>query len=195
MVAAPVAGTAQLPPMVVGFVGGYTATEHAWSPDTDTERVAGFTLGGFVDVQAPLSWLSAGAELAYTQRGANVLLDVGGTPSLGGIRADYLTWAIRVRAALALGPARVHVVMGPVNDIVVRSRLDPLLVQILDEEQPAPFGFSAGAGLGVWVTERLLAEVEVRVVEGLQPAYSGNFISARNRSQELVARIGLRIGP
>lgn len=192
--AAPASLVGQLPPMVVGLVGGYTGTEHVWSPSSDTERVMGLSLGGFVDVQTPLSWLSAGAEVAYTQRGSDVLLDVGGTPSPGGIRTDYLTLTIRVRAAMALGPARFHVVAGPVNDILVRSRLDPLLAQVLDEEQPAPFGLSAGAGFGLWVTERLFAELEARVVEGLQSAYTGNFVSAQNRSRELVARVGLFVG-
>jgi hypothetical protein len=195
VLAVPSLGAAQLPAMMVGVVGGYTTTEHVWSPDADVTGTAGLALGAFVDVQTPVNWLSAGAELAYSQRGSDVLLDVGGTPTPGGIRTDYLTFTIRVRAALALGPARFHLVAGPISDIVIRSRLDPLLTQVLDEEQLAPFGVSAGAGLGLWVTGTVFAEIEARIVEGLQSSYTGDFVSARNRSRELVARVGFLVGP
>ena len=195
VLAAPSLGAAQLPRMVLGVAGGYTSTEHIWRRDADVTAVAGMALGAFVDVQTPLNWLSAGAELAYSQRGSDVLLDVGGIPTSGGIRTDYLTFTIRVRAALAFGPARFHLVAGPVSDIVIRSRLDPLLVQVLDEERPAPFGVSAGAGLGLWVTGTVFAEVEARILEGLESSYTGDFISTRNRSRELVARLGLLVGP
>ena len=184
----------QAPPTLVGVVGGYTSTEHVWSPDADAQGVAGLTLGAFVDVQTPLDWLSVGAEVAYTQRGANVLFDVGGTPTPGGIRTDYVTLAIRIRAAIGVGPARLHVAVGPISDVVLRSRLDPLLTQELDEEGSTVFGVSVGAGAGAWVTSRVFVEVEARIVEGLQAAYSGNFVSAHNRSRELVARVGLLMG-
>jgi len=185
---------AQAPPTLVGVVGGYTSTEHVWSPDADAESVAGFTLGAFVDVQTPADWLSIGAEAAYAQRGSNVLIDVGGTPTPGGIRTDYLTLAIRIRAAIEVGPSLLHVAVGPVSDVVLRSRLDPLLTQVLDEESATAFGVIAGAGVGAWVTERAFVEIEARIVEGLQAAYSGNFVSAHNRSRELVARVGLLVG-
>jgi hypothetical protein len=151
-------------------------------------------VGGFVDVQTPLRWLTAGAELAYVQRGSDVVLDVGGTATPGGIRTDYLAFAIRVRAVLSLGPARFHLVAGPASDFVIRSRLDPLLVQVLDEESPAPFGVVAGAGIGFWVRPDVVFEVEGRLAEGLQSSYAGDLVSARNRSRELVLRFGMLVG-
>ena len=191
---APRAILAQAPPLVAGVIGGYTTTKHVWSPDADAHGVAGLVLGGFVDVQTPLSWLTAGAEATYSQRGSDVMLDGGGMSVPGGIRADYLTFMIRVRAALALGPARLHVAGGPMTDFVIRSRLDALLIQVLEEERAAPFGVSAGAGVGVFVTSSTFVEVEARIVEGLQAAYAGDLISVRSRSRELVARVGLLVG-
>lgn len=180
--------------MVAGVVGGYSSTEHVWSRTVETRSVSGLVLGGFVDVQTPLSWLTAGAEATYSQRGSDVVLDSGGTPVQGGIRADYLTFMVRLRAVFPLGPARIHVAVGPLSDFVIRSRLDPLLIQVLDEERAAPFGVSAGAGVGAFVTGRAFVEVEARIVEGLQSAYAGDLISARGRSRELVARVGVLVG-
>lgn len=188
---APVGVAGQTPRVVVGGVGGYTQTDHVWSRDEETRSVDGLALGGFIDVQTPLSWLSAGAEAVYTQRGSDVILDSGGTPTPGGIRTDYLSFIVRLKAALALGPARLHVAGGAGSDIVLRSRLDPVLSQVLDEEGAAPFTVTAGAGVGAWVTERFVVELEARVVEGLGTAHSGGFVSVRNRSRELVARVGL----
>jgi opacity protein-like surface antigen len=186
---------AQAPALTAGLVGGYTSTEHVWSPSADTERVGGVLVGGFVDVQTPLDWLTAGVEMAYTQRGSDVLLGEDDAPSPGGIRTDFLTFAVRARAGLGLGRARFHVVAGPVADFVVRSRLDPLLGQVLDEERQAPFGVVVGAGAGLRITDTVVADVEARLTEGLQSSYAGDLISARHRSQELVLRVGMLVGP
>jgi len=192
VLALPAATSAQASPrMVAGVVGGYTTTEHVWTPSAETRRVGGLLIGGFADVQTPLEWLTAGFELAYTQRGSDVFVDVGGQPSPGGIRADHLSFAIRVKAKVEIGPARLHLVAGPVSDFVIRSRLDPLLMQILDDESSAPFGVVAGVGLGFWVAEDLFVDFEARIVEGLQSSYSGDLIRARNRSLEVVGRVGM----
>ena len=189
----PSPASAQAPALVAGLVAGYTSTEHVWSPSSESEAVGGVLLGGFVDVQTPLEWLEAGVELAYAQRGSDVVLDVGGVPSPGGIRTDFLSFAVRVRAGLELGRARFHIVAGPVADFVVRSRLDPLLIQVLDEESAAPFGVVVGGGVGFRITDTLAVDVEARLVEGLQSSYAGDLISARHRSRELVARLGMLV--
>jgi hypothetical protein len=48
-----------------------------------------------------------------------------------------------------------------------------------------------GAGIGVPVGDRVRPEIEVRMVRGLGDAYSGDFITVRNRSLEVVGRVGL----
>ena len=67
-----------------------------------------------------------------------------------------------------------------------------MLAQVL-EERATVFGAGVGVGVGAWVTPRVFAEVEARVVEGLGDAYVGSGVSVRNRSRELVARIGIPI--
>lgn len=187
--------SAQDPTNFVGIVGGYTSTEQVWSPDVPVEQVGGVAVGAFLNVQAPPRWLSFTAEAVYTQRGSDVVLDVEGTPVPGGVRADYLTLAVEARASLPVGPLRAHLGVGPLYDVLLRSRLDPQLAQAFDMERTAPFGVTAGAGLGGRVRGRWLAEVEARVVEGLQSAYEGDFVSVRNRSYELIVRIGVPMAP
>jgi hypothetical protein len=184
-------GLAQSPPMVIGAVGGYTVTHHVWDSSVGTDDVSGFVAGGFVDVQTPLSWLTAGAELAYTQRGSDAHLESAGRPVTAAIRGDYLTFAVRVRGVLSLGPARVYVVGGPQSDFMLRSRMDPILEQILDQPATAAFGVHVGAGVGARVAGRVFVEVEARLVEGLQASYSGDAASVRNRSREIVGRVAL----
>lgn len=177
--------------MVIGAVGGYTVTHHVWDSSVETDDVSGLLAGGFVDVQTPLSWLTAGAELTYTQRGSDAHLESGGTPVTAAIRGDYLTFAVRVRGALSLGLARIHVVGGPLTDFILRSRMDPLVEQILDQPAGGTFGVHVGAGVGAWIAGRAFVEVEARLVEGLQASYSGDFASVRNRSREIVGRVAI----
>ncbi len=178
---------------IAGVVSGYTTTELLFSPDAETAKVGGFLIGAFVDAETPLAWLSIRAEGAYTQRGGDVLADVQGVPANSGIRSDYLSFSVQARGGVSIGPARLHVAAGPVVDQLIRSRMDLPLAQILDRESPTVFGVSAGIGVGVWVSEHVLAEVEGRIVEGIGDAFSGAFISVRNRSAEIVARVGVPI--
>lgn len=190
-----VSGSAQAPPLVAGVVAGFNSTEHIWTPSAETENVVGATVGGFVDVQTPLDWLTAGVEVAYAQRGSDVLLESAGATSPGGIRTDFLSLALRARAGLGVGRARLYVVAGITSDFVIRSRLDPFLIQVLDEERQAPFGVLAGGGFGFRVTDTVVADIEARLVEGLQSSYGGDRLTARHRSREIVFRVGMLVGP
>lgn len=176
---------------IVGIVGGYGTTEQIWRPTTVAEDVGGLIVGAWVRAATPLGWLSIRAEGAYTQRGGDVVSDVAGQPVNGGIRSDYVTIALDGRATVGLGPLRLHVAAGPSFDVLIRSRLDQTLAPVLQQEGTAVFGVQAGVGLGVQVTERVLVEVEARIHEGLGDAYSGDFLSVRNRSREVVIRVGV----
>ena len=178
---------------VAGVVGGYTTTEVLFRPDAETDEVGGLLIGAFVDAQTPVEWLSIRAEGAYTQRGGDVLADAQGLPLNGGMRTDYVSVTVQARAALALGSVRLHVAVGPTIDQLIRSRLDASLEQLLDREHPTVFGVGAGIGIGGWVTARVFAEIEARIVEGLGDAFSGDFISVRHRSTAIVARVGVPI--
>lgn len=190
---APAALEAQQPRTLVGAVGGWVQNRHVWSPSSDTERVGGVLVGVFLRARTPAPWLSVHAEALWTQRGGDVFDDVDGQILQGSIRTDYLTLVVHPRLSVAVGPLGLHVAAGPTIDQVVRGRLDPGLRMVLEDETPTVFGVGVGAGVGT-VVGAVHAEVEARLFEGLGDAYSGAFVSARNRSLELLARVGVPLG-
>jgi len=177
-------------PTIVGIVGGWAINEGLWTPEAEGESVGGVILGGFVNARTPASWFSVRAEVMWVQRGFDVT-SVGGDPLTGGVRSDYITFAIHPRASVALGPVRLHLAGGPTLDQLVQSRVDSSLGPILYRDVPTVFGVGLGAGLGGIVASRYRVELEVRFFEGLGDAYSGDFISVRNRSLEFLTRVGI----
>ena len=186
----PAAGQSR--PATAGAFGGYVHNEHQWSRDVDTEAVGGLVLGAWVDAPTGLGWFSVTAEGAYAQRGGDARFDdtvVPGAFGVSPIRTDVLTFSVLPRASLSLGPVELHAATGPTVDYVIRSRIDPVLEPIL-EEVTTGFAWTLAAGVRGDVGERYVAEVEARIVEGLRDAYRGQGLSLRNRSLELVARVG-----
>ena len=186
----PVAGQSR--PATAGAFGGYVHNEHRWSRDVDTEAVGGVVLGAWVDAPTGLGWFSVTAEGAYAQRGGDARLDEDVVPGAFGvspIRTDVLTFSVLPRATLSLGPAELHAATGPTVDYVLRSRIDPVLEPIL-EEVTTGFAWTLAAGVRGAVGEGYVAEVEARIVEGLREAYRGRGLSLKNRSLELVVRVG-----
>jgi hypothetical protein len=181
---------AQNAPTIVGGMAGYNSSTGIWKPASESQAVGGFTVGAFALASTPVGWLSFLAEGAWAQRGSDVTRTVDGQPVTGGVRSDYITVSVQPRASTALGPVTVHLSGGPTLDLLVRSRLDPGLAPVLDDVGTV-FGVTGGVGLGTRVSGRYRVEVEVRIFEGLGDAYSGNFVSMRNRSVEFVARVGM----
>lgn len=176
---------------VVGLVGGLSRTEQVWKPSAPTEEHTGVVAGAFAEVPTTVGGLSVRAEGAVTGRGGDVTLEVDGEPTSGRIRWTYLTVAVHGVLARSIGPVEASLAVGPTFDQLLSSRLDAILSQALDEEQALVLGIAVGAGLGAWVTDRLRVQVDVRLVEGLSDAYDGNFVSARNRSLEGLARVAV----
>jgi hypothetical protein len=186
--------SAQSRSTTVGVVAGYVHNDQLWSRDVATDAVGGLVVGAWANVPTGIGWFSITAEGTYTQRGGDAMLDdevVAGAVGTSPIRADYITVSVHPRATAWLGPVRVHLTTGPTLDQLIRSRLDPVLVSVLEDATSTVFGWTAGVGLGGTVTRGVVAEAELRIVEGLGDAYSGPFISLRNRSIELVGRVGI----
>ncbi len=192
LVPAPSAAQTLPEPTVFGVVAGYASTAGLWKPDADDRTVGGAVLGGYADARTPLRWLSIRVEVLWSQRGSDVVLpSTGPLPLMGGVRADYLTFSVRPRATREVGPARLHVAAGPVFEQLVRERVDATLGPTLNREVATVFGVLAGAGVGTTLGGRWRVELEGRVYEGLSDAFSGDFVSARMRSFEAVARVGI----
>ena len=180
---------AQTPGSIVGVVGGWVANEQVWRSEYETESVGGAQLGGFLNAATPVPWFRMRAEFMWTQRGGSVTGQINGDPLVGETRTDYLTVGVQPRLSTRLGPVEAFVAAGPMLEVVLRNRFSSELGVALQEVSTA-YGAGAGVGLAARVAGALRAEVEVRVFEGLGDAYEGNFISAKNRSFGIVARIG-----
>jgi hypothetical protein len=185
---------AQSRPITLGGLGGVVRNTPVWSRGFEADAVAGAVLGAWVNVPTPAPWLSVTAEASFTQRGSDTRLDPGEVPgalAVSPIRTDYITASVLPRATLELGPARLHATAGPTMDLLLRSREDVVLQPLLDEPATAVFAFTAGIGVATDVGTGWVAEVEARLVEALGNAYSGDLGTLRNRSFEVVVRVGV----
>lgn len=182
-------------PITLGGLAGYVHNSPVWNRGFETESVGGAVLGAWVNVPTPLPWLSVTAEAAFTQRGSGTRLEpeeVPGALGVSAIRTDYVTASVLPRATLEVGPLRLYAATGPTMDLLLRSREDVLLEPLLDEPATAVFAWTAGAGLGADVGTGWVAEIEARIVEALSNAYSGGLGTLRNRSFEILVRVGVK---
>jgi hypothetical protein len=52
-------------------------------------------------------------------------------------------------------------------------------------------GLAVSAGAGLHLPDRFVPELEVRLTEGLSKAHAGSFVTVRNRSVEVLLRVGV----
>tara|TARA_Y100000817_G_C16855022_1_gene543620 strand:- start:946 stop:1458 length:513 start_codon:yes stop_codon:yes gene_type:complete len=163
--------------------------EQVWNSEYQTEKVGGVQVGGFLNARTSVPWFEMRAEFMWTQRGGSVVGDLRGGELIGEARTDYMTVAVQPRFAARLGLVEVFATAGPVIDVVLRNRFSPELGLGLQEVAQV-FGAGVGAGFAATLPSSFHAEIEARVFEGLGDAYSGDFVSAKNRSSGLVLRFG-----
>ncbi len=178
------------PPSAVGAFAGYGSTDGIWKPDAVTTSVGGVILGAFLDAPTMKSWLSIRVEGAWVQRGSNVSSVAGDTQLAGGIRTDAFALGIHTKYVVALGPADLHLAVGPTIDQIVRVRLDAPLRPALNRPVSTLFGATAGIGVTGVLREQYRVGLEGRLYEGLGDTRSGDFLQMRHRSFELVLRVG-----
>ena len=174
----------------VGVVLGRTTSRQLWSPEVSEVSRDGIVIGGFLEVPVTgrLS-IRAGAE--YVQRGATIERDTEGRPADGEVRTDYASFPIHLKISGSLGALRLHIACGPTVEQLLRSRKDPVLALVLDEDHPVVVGLAVSAGAGLHLSDRFVPELEVRLTEGLSKAHAGSFVTVRNRSVEVLLRVGV----
>ncbi len=185
----PVVVNAQTSSSIAGVVAGRVMNEQVWNSEYQTEKVGGVQVGGFLNARTSVPWFEMRAEFMWTQRGGSVVGDLRGGELIGEARTDYMTVAVQPRFAARLGLVEVFATAGPVIDVVLRNRFSPELGLGLQEVAQV-FGAGVGAGFAATLPSSFHAEIEARVFEGLGDAYSGDFVSAKNRSSGLVLRFG-----
>jgi hypothetical protein len=151
----------------------------------------GTRVGVDVDVPTPHDRLSIRAELAYTQRGSVVWDEILDPDALtpANARSHYLSISTQGRLRAAIPGGVVYVMVGPTIDQLLETECSADLCRLLLEERPTVLGVTVGSGVTFGVPQRLLADLEVRVTEGLTEAYRSGPDEVRYRSLEILLRM------
>jgi len=176
----------------VGVFLGRTSSRQLWNNSFASGPLSGIGGGVYVDVQTPIQVLSIRAEAGYAGRGSVVWdeeLD-GGRTAEAAVRSHYLSLAVHGKLGVGLGALSAYVFAGPTLDFLLDSRCSASLCQVIREEKKTVFNLATGAGVGVALGGGFRTDLEVRLTEGLSDAYLGNLDSARNRTVELLVRVG-----
>jgi len=177
----------------VGFFLGKTSSRQLWSGSIGSERIQGLSVGVFVDVQTPLPALSIRAEAGYAGRGTIVWDDLADPErtSEAKVRSHYLSLPVHGKAQFRFGPFSGYGFAGPTLEYLLSSGCSTQFCQVIQEENMIVLSVGGGFGIGLDLFGRYRAGIEVRFTEGLNDAYVGALDAARNRSTEILVRMGI----
>jgi hypothetical protein len=164
--------------------------EQLWDDPVSGTPSTGFTIGIGADVPTPITAFSVRAGVSYVQRGSGVWdqeLDPEGVAKRN-VRSHYISVPLEAKVGRSIGPVSLHLVAGPVVDLLLDTQCSQDLCPLLEEERPMLLSAAIGAGLAFPLQERLWAELEIRLTEGLTAAYSTSGTGLRYRSAEAVVR-------
>lgn len=176
----------------VGVFVGRTSSRQLWNNSLSSDRLSGVGGGVYVDVRTPIPFLSIRAEAGYAGRGSVVWdeeLDPERTAEAA-IRSHYLSLPVHGKLGVEAGALSAYLFAGPTLDFLLDSGCSAPLCPVIREEKTTVFNLAAGAGAGVALGGGFRTDLEVRLTEGLSDAYLGNLDSARNRTVELLVRVG-----
>lgn len=174
-----------------GISGGQASSRQLWSGAFSTDHVRGVSVGAFADVQTPVPFLSIRAEVSFVRKGTTVQ-DEGQAESIPArIESDYLGIPIHGKATLRLGPVTGYLFAGPTVEQLLTTRCQSDVCSALGDEKPTVVSVGLGCGFGLDISDAARTELEVRLTEGLSESYVGASGGVRNRSIELLGRIGL----
>ena len=179
----------------VGFQLGQVRARQLWDGPFGTRVAKGVRVGVDVDVPTRHHRLSVRAGLAYTQRGSVVWDEIVDPDALtpANARSHYLSISIQGRLKAAIPGGAVYLILGPTIDQLLETECSADLCRLLLEERPTVLGVTVGSGVTFGVPQRLLADAEVRLTEGLTEAYRSGPDAVRYRSVEILLRIRLPV--
>ena len=189
--ATPTPGPAQEIRSVGGFAG-LNSSKQLWSSQADaTESRGGITLGAFVDVAAPPSWLGVLAEASYSQRGAKLGAELTGSVPTE-IRTDYLTGVLAPTIRWFHNPVGLYLGGGLAFEYLISTSVASELTLIYNNPTPMSMSGVGLAGLEYLHEDRWWVRIEGRVFEGIRAAYTSKVTDIRYRAFEAVLKIGKR---
>lgn len=178
-----------------GGLLGINNSRHLWSagsgPSGNSDPRSGMSLGAFVEVAAPPSWLGVLAEATYSQRGARLREDLTGSVPAE-VRSDYLIALLVPTIRWFRIPMGIFLGAGLGLEYLVSTQNARELEIIYGN--PTPVGLSGVvlAGGEYLRRERWLLRLEVRWFEGFRQAYTGAVADVRLRAVEAVLKVGRR---
>lgn len=176
----------------VGVFLARTSSRLLWSNSFPSTRLLGIGGGVYADVQTPIPFVSIRAEAGYAGRGS-LVWDEERDPDRtaeAAVRSHYLSVPVHGKLGVGVGALSAYLFAGPTLDFLLSSGCSAELCQLIREEKTTVFSLAVGAGVGVVLGGSLRTNLEVRLTEGLSDAYLGNQDSARNRTVELLVRVG-----
>ena len=176
----------------VGGVVGGSSSRQLWSDGSgETGAGTGFTLGAFVEVAAPPSWLGVMAEATYSQRGAR--LDETFTGSVPAeVRSDYLIGLLGPTLRWFRNPMGLTVGGGLAFEYLITTNVARELEIIYGNPTPMALSGVLLAGAEYLHRDRWWFRLEARWFEGLRQAYTGTVTDVRLRTFEAVVKLGSR---
>lgn len=166
----------------VGPVAGGLCARQVWQPSEETSCLYGPVLGVYAVAPTPAAWVSIHAEATYTRRGSIVEDDQGLSAQ---VSSHMVSGPLLVRFAPPLATVQPFVEAGVSLEYLLQTRADPALSVILRDEAKIGFNGVVAAGVSIRLQEDLQLELWGRLTEGLNKSYRGDFLSIRNRSQEI----------
>jgi hypothetical protein len=149
------------------------------------------TLGAFVEVAAPPSWLGVLAEATYSQRGAKLSEELTGSVAAE-VRSDHLVALLAPTFRWFSNPLGISFGAGVSLEYLINTNAARELEIIYGN--PTPVGLSGVvlAGGEYLHRERWLFRLEARWFEGFGQAYTGDVADVRLRAAEAVLKVGRR---
>jgi hypothetical protein len=173
----------------VGLLVGDVESRQTRPREDDSGSRNGIVAGAFVDVRISGPW-SVLAEAAYAQRGGRYPDEPGG----GEVEADYLDMTVAPEWHLDIGFVGAFVYGGPTGEFSLRTRYSPNLASAYQNPAGQVLSATAGAGVELRIPAIYAFRLEIRHVEGLSPAFTGDAGDFKHRSTEILVRVG-RHGP
>jgi hypothetical protein len=176
----------------VGVFFGMTSSREVWDGSVISDRLRGVSAGVFVDVQSPLRLLSVRAGAGYVGRGS-IVWDGDQDPerrSEARVRSHYLSIPIHGKLEVGVGPLFGYLFAGPTVDFLLASQCSEEFCQMVREEKATVINAAVGGGVGFALPGGIELSLDILHTEGLNEAYLGTQGSGRNRSMELLARLG-----
>jgi opacity protein-like surface antigen len=180
-----------------GIKLGVVGANEAWSTIPATDIRWGFT----ADVYAELpysKYLSADAEIQYTQKGMKYSLPVTTASGPDGSgqyytfspRIDYISIPILAKLRLPLPMVTPYLVIGPRFDFLISKKADGFDATINNFDK-MDYGLTVGAGVELNSLFPFGLLAEFRYNPNSYDSYNSQYLSVRNRSMDFF--VGVRL--